>query len=245
VIFLTFLLIPLVVGIFSWIITKKITWKEAITHVVIQMIFIGIMVAFMLTSNMSDNEIWNGSITKKERNKVSCRHSYECNCVTKYRKVCSGSGKNRTCHTESYEVCETCYEHSFDVDWNLYNNIGESWRVSRIDRQGITEPPRWTKTKIGDPTSSRHSYPNYIKGSPDSLFKTGLNDQMYKDKLPKYPLGIYDYYKLNRLVTVGINVKNRDAWNKGISKISSELGPTKQVNIVVVLTSLPQTYFKR
>lgn len=247
-VFLTFLIIPLFVGVVAWIITKKITWKEALAQLVVQMVFIGIMVAVMLSSNMSDTEIWNGSITKKKRHEVSCSHSYQCHCVTKYRtkKSCSGSGKKRSCRTyrESYQKCKTCYEHRYDVDWDIYNNIGEHWGISRVDRQGLREPPRFTSAKIGDPTSSRHTYKNYIKGSPDSLFKTGFNDQLYQKKLPPYPMNVYDYHKLNRLVTVGVTVKDSKAWNEGISKIASELGPTKQSNIVVVLTNLPQDYYQ-
>jgi len=247
-VFLTFLIIPLIVGVVAWIVTKKITWKEAGVQLLVQMAFIGIMVAIMLSSNMSDTEIWNGSITKKKRDEVSCSHSYKCHCVTKYRSVksCSGSGKKRRCTTrrESYQKCKTCYEHRYDVDWDIFNNIGERWGISRVDRQGLREPPRYKSAKIGDPTSSRHSYKNYIKGSPDSLFKTGFNDQLYQKKLPAYPMNVYDYHRLDRLVTVGVTVADRKAWNQAISKVASELGPTKQVNIVVVLTSLPQDYFQ-
>jgi len=247
-IFLTFLIIPLIIGVLSWIVTKKITWKEALVQLIVQLVLIGGMVAIMLSSNMGDTEIWNGSITKKKRREVSCSHSYKCHCVTKYRtkKSCSGSGKKRRCTTrrESYQKCKTCYEHRYDVNWNIYNNLGESWGISRVDRQGLREPSRYTSAKIGDPTSSKHTYKNYIKGSPDSLFKTGFNDQLYQKKLPPYPLNIYDYHRLDRLVTVGINVPDRKAWNKEIAAVASQLGPTKQVNLVVVLTDLPQDYYQ-
>ena len=239
-IFLTFLIIPLFVGMLFWIITKKVSWKEALTQLVVQMIFTGIMIGIMLSSNMSDTEIWNGTITKKKRVEVSCSHSYECNCVN--RKSCTGSGKNKSC--SSYRDCDTCYEHNYDVDWYIFNNLKERWSISRIDRRGLSEPPRWTSAKVGDTTSSRHSYKNYIKGSPDSLFTTGFNDQAYQQKLPPYPMNIYDYHRLDRLVTVGVPISNRKAWNQGISEISSELGSSKQVNLVVVLTNLPQDYFQ-
>lgn len=247
-IYLTFLIVPLIVGTVAWIVTKKITWKEAGVQLLVQLAFVGIMVAIMLSSNMSDTEVWNGSITKKKRSEVSCSHSYKCHCVTKYRtrQSCSGSGKKRRCTTrrESYQKCQTCYDHRYDVDWDIYNNLGERWGISRVDRQGVREPPRYTTSRIGDPTSSKHTYKNYIKGSPDSLFQTGLNDQLYKKKLPQYPLNVYDYHRLDRLITVGITVADKKAWNQGIAKIASELGPTKQVNLVVVLTNLPQDYFQ-
>lgn len=241
-IFLTFFIVPLLICIVSWIFTNKISWKEVIAQLIVQALLTGTMVFIMLSSNMSDTEIWNGFVTEKKRLKVSCEHSYQCNCVN--HTSCSGSGKSRSCTTT--RICQTCYRHSYDVDWRVYNNINETWNISRLDSQGLKEPPRWTSVNVGDPTSSKHSYDNYIKGSPDSLFKTGMQDSLYKEYLPPYPSNIYDYYNLDRLVLIGKSIPNIDKpkWDKSISKVSAELGSIKQVNLVVVVTDLPQDYFQ-
>lgn len=245
-IFLTFFIVPLLICVITWIFTKKITWKEAAAQLVVQAVLVGSFVVVILQSNMSDKEVWNGVITNKKRVEVSCSHSYKCHCYTTCSQSCSGSGSSRSCSQSCTEHCQTCYDHRYDVDWEIYSSLKESWDIGRIDRQGLGEPPRWTVAKIGEPTSTAHSYDNFIKGSPDSLFKTGQNDLTYQKKLPKYPISIFDYHRLNRLVRIDHYMTDGDItkWNEGISKISSELGSSKQVNIVVVITELSQDYFQ-
>jgi hypothetical protein len=170
------------------------------------MTLIGIMTAIMMSSNTRDVEVWNGQVTGKYSEKVSCSHSYSCNC---YRS-CSGSGKNRSCST----ICQTCYEHSYDVSWRVESNIG-TYTISRIDRRGLSKPPRWDRVKIGEPVSDTHTYTNYIKGSPDSLFHKKKLLKKYQKDLPKYQSKVYDYYRLNRLVNLGVNVDN-NLFNKEI-----------------------------
>ena len=230
-VFLTFLIIPVLICVFSWFLTNKITWKEFLAQILAINFIIGIMSILILNSNMSDREVWNGQITKKWTEKVSCRHSYSCHCVTHHSTSCSKRG----CHTSSYTVCQTCYEHSYDRVWRTENNIKESWGINTIDRQGLREPTRWTKIEIGEATSSLHSYDNYIKGSPDSLFHTGRINEKEVAGVPEYPDHIYDYWKLNRLITIGVNVQEKDLWNKQIATISGELGSLKQVNVLIVL----------
>lgn len=245
-IFLTFFVVPLIICVASWVFTKKITWKEALVQLVVQAALIGAFVGIILSSNMSDTEVWNGVITNKKRLEVSCSHSYKCHCYTTCHQSCSGSGMSRSCHQSCTEHCSTCYDHRYDVDWEIYSSLHETWDISRIDRQGLGEPPRWTAAKIGEPTSSKHQYDNYIKGSPDSLFKTGQNDLTYQKKLPAYPSGIFDYHRLNRLVRIDHDMTGAEVqlWNDGISRISSEVGSSKQANVVVVITELPQDYFQ-
>lgn len=229
-IFLTFLLPSIFVMLFAWFFTKTIVWKEVIVQLLSQMALIGIMTAIMLSSNTRDVEVWNGQVTKKYSEKVSCDHSYRCNCY----QSCSGSGKSRSCTT----VCQTCYEHSYDVSWRVKSNIG-IFTISRVDRRGLKTPPRWETVKIGEPVSSTHSYTNYIKGSPDSLFHKKSLLKKYKENLPKYPSNVYDYYRLNRLVNLGVNVDTK-LFNEELSKINGELGPLKEVNFILVL--VPEGY---
>lgn len=112
-----------------------------------------------------DTEIISGQVEGKKQVKVSCSHSYKCHCYT----TCSG-GKTRTCT----QHCSTCYDHPYDFDWDVYTTIGE-FEINRVDRQGTTEPPRWTQIKVADPVAREHSYVNYIKVAPDSLFNNLKN----------------------------------------------------------------------
>lgn len=184
------------------------------------------------TANMlADTEILNGRVTSKQPEKVGCRHSYSCNC----RPSCSGSGKSRSCT----EVCDTCYEHSYDIDWDVYSTIG-LWTIQTIDRQGLREPPRWTKTIVGEPVSKKHSYSNYIKASPQSIFNSAAHTLIeFKGKLPLHPIEIYDYWHTNRLILDGVILDEAEKinWNTGIAELLKDIGGKKQVNTVVVLTN--------
>ena len=222
------------VGRFSWQ-NRKLEPKH-----ILATIAIGSLVAFAISSlflmgntafKTGDTEIINGEVVRKEQEKVSCSHSYSCNC--KQVTSCSGSGKNRSCSTST--VCETCYEHSNDWDWNLITNIG-TIEIDRIDRQGKHMPPRWGTAKPGDPVAMTHWYKNYVKAVPESLFNANDNSLIAKfsSQIPVYPLGIYDYHHIDRVLSIGVPVPDLKQYNMRLSNMLKELGPTKQANIVVV-----------
>lgn len=225
--------IPLLVAVGAFILSKGITWKEFLAQVAAQAV-VAITSALICSCVAThDVETLNGVVTGKERNRVSCSHSYPCNC----RQVSCG----KDCTTTT---CDTCYEHSWDYDWDVYTSFGETVTINRVDRQGVREPHRWTVVKIGEPVSLPHSYTNYVKAAPDSLFRhQGLKDK-YASQIPNYPDRYYDYYRLDHLVTVGVSVTDAKAWNDDLAKLNSELGSPKQVNIIVVLVrNQPREYY--
>ena len=234
--FLIILGVPLGVAALAFIFLNGITWKEFGCIVLAQLVVAGSSAGIVSCANTHDTEVWNGVVSGKEQVRVSCSHSYSCNC----REVCSGSGNNRSCST----VCDTCYEHSYDYDWRVYTSNGETVEIDRIDRQGTQEPPRWTAVRMGEPTSLEHSYTNYIKASPGSLFRHQGLKEKYAKTLPDYPGNVYDYYRLDRLVTVGLSLPDAAAWNRDLTHINSILGRPKQVNIIVVLVrDQPQDWY--
>lgn len=228
--FLIYFLVTFGMTFFAWLLFgKSITLKEFALLIGGQILLILIICGTIYATGLSDTEILNSYVTNKEREKVSCSHSYDCNC----RNVCSNdSNGNSNCHQE----CDTCYEHSYDVDWVVRDTIG-SFEIDRIDRQGLDEPSRWTSVQIGEPTSHQHTYQNFIKADPESLFKTEMTEEEMEG-YPTYPKGIYDYYRLDRLV-VPFQFKNtvifKPEWNKRISVINADIGPHNQANLVVVL----------
>ncbi len=236
-IFLTLFGIPLLFIFINLLLGgKKVTFLEFLLQMGIQAAIAGICCGVVYWSNTDDTEIHNGRVASKTRDKVSCSHSYKCFC----HDVCSGSGKDRSCH----EVCQTCYHHSYDIDWNVRTTNGEHFEIARVDWQGLDEPPRWTSTVIGEPTAVQHSFTNYIKASPDTLFRHQGLAEKYKGQLPTYPLGVYDYWKLDRLVQVGTSLQDAPQWNKTLSEINADLGRGKQVNTIVVVTrDKPREYF--
>jgi hypothetical protein len=231
------LLIPTLVAFGFFIFGgKKVTLWEFFGQMVVQAIFMSLIVFGMSRMNTSDVEIISGVVTNKIKDRVSCRHSYSCNC----REICSGSGNNRSCYTH----CDTCYEHSYDIDWDVHTTIG-TFSIDTIDRQGLQEPPRWTAVRIGEPVATTHWYENYIKGSPDSLFRHQGLVEKYAKVLPKYPSNVYDYWHVDRLVTVGVSLPDAKLWNQELQRINGFIGPRKKANIVVVVVkNQPSDYFK-
>jgi hypothetical protein len=237
VFFFSVFFVTLLVAGGAYLISKQICWKEALIMLGVQFLVAGTSALIVYHNAYSDTEVRNSSVVGKKQVRVSCSHSYSCRC----RQSCSGSGKNRSCH----RVCDTCYEHSNDWDWDVHSAIGETFTINRIDRRGSNEPPRWTAIQMGEPTSRTYGYENYIKAAPDSLFRHQGLTEKYQGKLPPNPQNIYDYYRLNRLVLVnGATVTDPQYWNADISQLNADLGAKKQVNAIVVVTrGMPQEYF--
>lgn len=232
-IYLAILIIPLLIPFIAKLLFhNKICWKELGINALVVVLFVTICYMAGAYSQAWDNEIWNGEVTTKKSVRVSCEHSYSCRC----RTVSCG----KDCTTTH---CDTCYEHFYDINWNLYTSIGETITINRINRQGTQEPPRFTKATTGDPVAIKKSYLNYIKAAPDSLFNFDkILDGTYP--VPTYPLGIYDYHYVNRVIPVGVDIPDIDKWNYGLAKILNKLGPSREANIILIFTKHdPKFYF--
>jgi len=226
-----------------------ITWKEFALHLAAQAMVAGGSAAIVYYQDTGDVEVLNGTVTGKKQERVSCEHSYRChpykcnphNCN---RRKCGGTAKNPSyCYDRCYDTCyETCYDHPYDFDWDVYTSLGQ-FEISRIDRQGTITPPRWGATKVGEPVARTHSYENYVKASPDSVFRHQGLTEKYQDVLPAYPDQVYDYWHLKRLVQVGVALPDADEWNRQLEKINGEVGPKKQVNLIVVVSHKPRDFF--
>lgn len=182
-------------------------------------------------SQTSDTEVLNGEVIRKDRIHDSYVRSYECNCYTT-----TDSDGNTTRH------CSTCYEDHYTVDWTCTTNIGR-YTIKSLDETSkrvynSPDPQRWVIIKPGDPVSGLHSYTNYIKAVPASLFRPASADlkAKYASSIPKYPDRIYDFYHVDRVVPVGVSVPNLKEWNDKLSEVLKKLGPQRQANAVIVLT---------
>ena len=221
-VFLSFFIVPLMIAIAGYIFFgRKISPKELAVQILIEAVVVAMICGAIYHSNTADTETWNGRVSSKTRDMVSCRHAYPCHCHS------VSCGKNCTTFH-----CDVCYEHPFDVDWNVHTTNGETVGISRIDSQGLGQPPRWSSTGIGEPTSLPHSYTNYIKAAPDTIFR-GQGE--IKEQMPSYPNRYYDYYRLDHLAQFGVSVPDAPAWNKSIAELNGDLGHKMQANLVVML----------
>ena len=194
------------------------------------------------SSKTSDVEVWNGQITNKERVHDHYLRSYQCNC----RTVTSGSGNNKTTTT----TCDTCYEDRWTVTWTAKSTIGD-FRIDHLDDSSKSvyltpDPAFYVSIQKGDPCSKLNSYTNYIKAVPESLFRPSSEQvrQKFAGQIPKYPANIYDYYKINRVIPVGVNMPNVNEWNREVSMALRTIGNSKQANfVIVVVNTADQDYF--
>lgn len=221
-IFLSLFAVPLLIAILGYIaFGSRISTKELLLQFVVQAVVVSVICGFIYRKNTTDVEIWNGRVASKTSLHVSCSHSYSCNCRT------VSCGENCTMNK-----CDICHEHSYDINWNVATTNEETVTIDRVDRRGVSEPPRWTQVRIGEPTAQAHSYENYLKAAPDTIFR---NQGDTSESMPDYPAKVYDYYRLDRLVQFGASVPDARAWNDGLADINAELGRQRQVNVALVL----------
>lgn len=227
--FFIFLIIPVIWIAFAKIRFHTFSWQEAGIQFAISILMcIGLAVATMSSryTGLQDTEILNGYVQDKRSERVSCSHSYQCNCRT-------DSKGNRT--------CSTCYEHSYDINWVVDTTVG-SIRIQRVDSQGKREPPRFSAVRIGEPASLESRYTNYIKAIPESIFNVedfATNTYTF----PRYP-HVSDYYRTQHVLddSSGISNSTIAQWDAELKDALKTLGTRKQVNIVVVVTDHSEAY---
>lgn len=235
-------LIPLLIPLCAkYFLSLDISWKEYAVQAVSGVLIVCMIWAIGNMTANSDREILNGAVTGKEAWKFSCptntsnpcRNGYDCNC----HEVCSTStdskgNQTKSCHTE----CDTCYEYRWEQNWYVNSNLQSRIEIDRVDEQGALQPDRWSSVIKGDPVSITGSYKNWVKASSKSLFKEDpVADERFAKIIPEYPIEIYDYYRINRVLTPNVKLANISVWNEELSKVLSIRGPERQLNTVVVI----------
>jgi hypothetical protein len=242
---LVLIITAIVVTASKFIFASTITWKEYAVIMVVMFVITPILYLMAYNADLQDREVLSGKVTEKSHVAVPCQHSYKCNpyYVTVSHTSYTTVGNSRIPHhyTTIEKRWHTCYEHVRDYDWRVQTSF-RSYDISRVDRQGIAEPPRWTEVVIGEPAYDYHEYKNYVKAAEFSLFKTDLS---FKDSLytvPPYP-SIYDYYRMTKAYYVnGNHVGVNLPLSKGIGDINARIGSMKQVNITLIATDAGDKY---
>lgn len=217
-----------------------ISWREMGLQMLASSAIVTVVFFTGKYSMTADFEVWNGEIVSKHREHGHYVESYQCNCTT----VCSGTGSNQTCH----QVCQTCFRDHYTVDWFVKTTIG-TIRLEYVDRlsrsvYNLPDPAHYVAAYVGEPCSRENGFTNYVKAVPDSLFNKldVKNLSKFDPMIPQYPR-VHSYYKVNRVIPVGVNVPNRNELNLKISEHLRKLGPKKEANIIVVIANTPdQTY---
>lgn len=223
---LLIILIPLVLPwIARMIWPREISWKEMGIATVAGVAISGGVYWAGLYAQTADTEILNGEVTGKQRIHDSYVRTYECMCST-------DSKGNRS--------CSTCTEDHYTVEWKCNTNLGGI----RIDYKDSTwrsvyntpDPQRYTIIRNGDPVAVEHSFTNYVKAVPDSLFHN-VDTHKFEKLIPTYPDDVFDFYRINRAFAMGVAVPDLADWNQDISLMLRKLGPQRQANVIVVFAN--------
>lgn len=232
---LLILIIPLLVGLVGFVLSLyskehflRITPKEFVLHLVLCFAFavIGIFIARSIKTH--DTEIWSGYIAKKWSDNDHCCHSYRCRC----RNECTGTSNSKSCR----EVCDTCYQHSYDVGWYAKTTNNEVVYSDTCNAPFTQSPKRWDAIQVGEPSAFEHGFINYIKANPDSVLRTQGVAERFTSKIPKYPC-VYDHYRATRFISANVKIPNDAELNVKLAEINASLGKRKQVNIIVVVVN--------
>lgn len=245
------LILILILAIVTPLIAKKVYKKQIhfFEFFVYAIVMIGVIFGiykYNIYSILKDTEILNGLVRKKVAEKATCvfndrlsrcRNGYSCKPYPCGTYKCGKSRCTKICH-------KRCYKYPWEKFYMVYHTLGK-FEIDRVDKQGKSEPNRFTVVKIGDPVAIKNNYKNYILGAKYSLFSKELLDSE-EYKIPTYPLEIYDYQYLDRVLLFGKSLPKLDykKFNYEYSKFLGEVGKSKQLNSVLVLTDKTQKFAK-
>lgn len=219
------LLIPFAIGAISWkFFGATITVKEYLLMCVAT-VLIGLgSWQIAKYAGMQDIEHWNGRIVDKDEGTQSC-----CHCST----VCDATDKDGNC-TSSHEECDHFHDYWYSLDVSTGDVLDDSCN-------GFDSPPSWwTKAELGDPATVEHIYTNYLKADDSSLFVPGVGDK-YLDVVPDRWPKVHDKYKVKRALGVQASVPR--GWQKALDELNADLGSKKQLDLLVVVTSIQDPEF--
>jgi hypothetical protein len=204
-------------------------------------------------SQTRDQLFANGVVSKLEPRKESCpwgwRSMRDHHC-TEYRTRTVKVGESCSTFSNSTRTCTPIYdtEYNYIYDWErryfVYADYLEPfsdsrYEISRVDRQGVTTPPRFTKTEIGDPVSKLVEYTNYIKGASSSLF---AEEPPGEDVVIAYPK-VEQQWLANRVLVFGTEFDSNKwrNWNQELMQLNADIRESG-ANVVIMVTGHEQQF---
>ena len=225
-----FLAMLAVAGIFKVIYKNEYSWKEfAIVGCAMLCIAAG-GVAIARHASMTDTELWNGRVTAKNHDSMSCCHCRtECDTCTRT----TSDGRTETYSCNCREVCN----HTRDYYWSIDVSTGDTITIDRCEPSPHRVPQAWTDAKVGDPASVEHRYQNYLLADPESvLFQSATPSATLSDeRAPRYPR-VFAFHKADRFINHGTQARVPD-WDARLDALNADLGAGKQVNVIVIATT--------
>lgn len=180
----------------------------------------------------TDVEILSGHVTDKTR-----KHDH-------YKK------RHETCTTvNERRKCRVWYEDRYTVEWDIHTTLGKI-NVQSLDRgsrsvYATPNPQVYADAVVGEPAAKEHTYTNYLKGIPKEFLYTEhmASTPEALAKVPAYP-SIYSLYKINRVMDLDnvLPAGLAEQFNLAISNELKTLGPSKEVNILLLAGHWDDTF---
>ena len=216
------MLVPAVVACvahFGW--RAKISWKEALVQLGASSALVLVVFLAARYGSVSSIEHLNGRVSDKDSGTESC-----CHCES----VCDSRDSKGSC-TSSHTECD----HSRDYWWSVKIDLGESDHEIEDGCNGDDDPPTWwSSARVGEPGSVEHSYTNYLLADPQSLFSHRTAKAEHLDVVPKWIPEIREKFRTDKVLAHGVA---KPAWlEREVAELDAELGPSKQVDVIIYLT---------
>ncbi|MBM4402535.1 MAG: hypothetical protein FJ044_04805 [Candidatus Cloacimonetes bacterium] len=244
---------------------KNITWAEYIIVLVVITVIVAPFVAWAgwsmaKAAKLSFNEYWNGWELSADEEIITCytngrcKYDYTCNC----HEVCTGTGKDRSCHTE----CDDCpyfrYERKLTIKTTLgdyfvaqlapldYEQQKKTWGLPwGFGPKDYMTPQLWADCKARidagrpGPVTKRMKYDNFILASDRTILKqySDMIDQ-YKEAglLPPVASEVHDLYQANKVSFVGYSPSSAAEWQSQLMYLNAALGEELQGDLHLVVT---------
>lgn len=245
-VFILLCLFPVAAAVIQLIVwPNTFSWREAAVQGVFCLLFVMGTWGLLRHVNAMDTEIWNGSVSNKLAIRENCPsgwvRSTDSHC-TNYSTRSVKTGEICTTDSEGRRTCTPIYTTEYEYHypwerrfWVVASNIDLKLEYRRVDSQGVNTPPLFAAIEIGDPASKTNSYLNWVKGAATSLFhEDGAIEEKYAGAIPSYPISIYDYLKVDRVISMGVPLQTK-VWSADLSRSLSTLGPAKQMNAIAVI----------
>lgn len=213
---------------------NTICWKETAIQAGSSVFLVTAIYSIMLSSKTADYELWHGEITGKVHKKDSYEESYDCFCVS------DGDGG---------QICQTCWKTIYRVRWYLESTLG-TIPIKRKESESKSvwntpSPDAYIQAAVGEHCAQTRKFTNYVLAAGNSLFNKSDYAHQTKWVLPRYP-GIHNVYRLNSVLDAnsGIDSEILKEWNQRLAHRLKTLGPSKQVNVIVVFTGDPDPRYR-
>jgi len=190
----------------------------------------------------------NGVVTELNPVQESCprgwRSSRDNHC-TEYRTRQVKVGESCTTSSNGVRTCTPIYntEYKYIYDWErryFVESTLRTFEIDRVDRQGVSTPPRFSEIEINDAVTVSYEYKNYIKGASSSLF----SEEELIEALPiAYPR-VRDYYRANRVIFTNTESSNDiySEWNAEFQRLNGNIRETGANAILVITDAINEDF---